>query len=456
MALVRRPSDLLMSAVLLIAVASAAVFLAANRTDHLGPPRGGAFEHHVRRSVNAAEFVGSIGVCTHIGYLDTSYGNLNAVLSSLSYLRINKVRDGLNTNAWSRYDGMANAGIKFSYVINAQHENPSVFLGHMHAFSLEHPGSIEAIEGPNEINYWPVSFADSKGHAAGTAMQRAIFSGARADPVLAGVRIYDLTLGGASPWEYLGLGDHSDIVDYTNAHIYYGGGQPGFYWSKFFDEAKSTAPGKPTVVTETGAADAHLSTYGVDAITQAKQILNSLVDAAYYGSRATYLYQLADPSSDPSNTDIQRHYGLFDSEFRPKPAAVAVRNFLGLLARSSAGKTSTGGVGYEIVNLPKGGRDVLFTKPNGTYDIAVWAEPDIWDEATHKPIAAPMAQVTVRFATRFHAVAVYDPLQSDQPLQVQADTDRVTVGVTDHPLIIEVSGGRPAHEPAAAGSVPAH
>jgi hypothetical protein len=391
--------------------------------------------------LNAADFVSSIGVCTHIPYLDTVYNDVSGVVSALSYLGISHVRDGLSTYAWSHLETLANAGIKFDFIVNAQHESPTDFLSHLHTFALAHPGSISAVEGPNEINHWPVTYKGLKGFAAGNAMQEAIYRGVKADPALGGVGVYDLTLSAdAGRQAYLNLGDHSGMADYTNMHPYYGGAQPSFVWSKFLADAQLPAPGQPTVVTETGAADAPLAINGVDATTQAKQILNSLVDAASYNARATYLYQLVDEANDPTGSHVGKHYGLFDSNYHPKRAAMAVRNFIKILGNSAGAGASTGGLTYAVSNLPASGHEILFSKPNGVYDIAVWAEPDIWDDVNHKPIAAPSARVTVNLASSFHTVAVYDPLNSSQPLHVYSDTNRVTLSVTDHPLIVEVSG----------------
>src|SRR5262249_22320951 len=75
----------------------------------------------------------------------------------------------------------------------------------------------------------------------------------------------------------------------------------------------------------------------------------------------------------------------------------------------------------------------------GTKDIVVWAEPDIWDEKHHTPIAAPITPVTIDLPSPA-SVAVYDPLKGSAPVQVLGSTSRIVLNVTDHPLIVELKG----------------
>ncbi|HKR87489.1 MAG TPA: Ig-like domain-containing protein, partial [Phenylobacterium sp.] len=101
---------------------------------------------------------------------------------------------------------------------------------------------------------------------------------------------------------------------------------------------------------------------------------------------------------------------------------------------------STAAVNYTISGLPSTGASVEFHEASGAHDIVVWAEPDIWNDATHQEITAPTSQVTVNLGATYHSVVVYDPLVSAQAQKTYTDVSQITVGVTDHPLIIEVNG----------------
>ena len=65
---------------------------------------------------------------------------------------------------------------------------------------------------------------------------------------------------------------------------------------------------------------------------------------------------------------------------------------------------------------------------------------DIWNESAHAEIAAPNTAVTVTLNATYHSVAVYDPLQGAAPIQTFTDVNKVSLNVTDHPLIVEVIG----------------
>ena len=184
---------------------------------------------------------------------------------------------------------------------------------------------------------------------------------------------------------------------------------------------------------------APLAANGVDETVQAKQILNTVMDAALHGNAATYLYELVDSHPDATNASTEAHYGLFRQDWSAKPAAMALHNLTTILT-TGTGDASGAAVDYTLSGLPATGASLLFHEANGAHDIVVWAEPDIWNEAAHAEIAAPNTAVTVNLGATYHAVAVYDPLQGATPVQVYADVNAVTLNVTDHPLVVELVG----------------
>ena len=123
--------------------------------------------------------------------------------------------------------------------------------------------------------------------AAGTAVQAALYEAVRHDPVLAAKIVIELSLGGGSLAQYMALGDHGRMADAANAHIYFEGGQPVDRWNELIALARAPTPNKPVYVTETGAADARAPPAGSNAPTQARQILNALMDAASTGVAGT-------------------------------------------------------------------------------------------------------------------------------------------------------------------------
>jgi hypothetical protein len=208
------------------------------------------------------------------------------------------------------------------------------------------------------------------------------------------------------------------------------------------ESARRNAPGRPLVLTEIGSSATPAWGGGVDEATQARQILNALMDAARTPTSATYIYELID-SRNKGPADEQSHYGLFRWDGTPRPAATAVHNLTEILGVTA----SPGGVGapvspdYSIRGVPQWGGDLLFQRDDGAKLIAVWAEPDIWDEKTKAPIPPPRALVSIELAKAAH-VAIYDPLQARAPVQTLGTASRVTLTITDHPLIVELTNPR--------------
>jgi Ca2+-binding RTX toxin-like protein len=392
-------------------------------------------------TIRASGFIGSIGVDTHLSYTDGQYANVQTVISDMRYLGLTLVRDwapnpALGGGGYLDYPTAAQAGIKF--VLDAvQQSTPADAVARIHAFVASNPGSVVAIEGPNEVNNWPISYDGLTGTAAAQAWQADLYADIKADPLLPNLPV-------------LGFTDYPDAAsrsNWNNVHSYpLQGSEP--YNTMVTDIAAQNAvdPGKPVAVTEFGYYTLpQEATYGdgVDDTTQAKLLLNGIFDAALLGDQMIFLYQLLDAYPDPTNSIGEDHFGLFDINNAPKPAAVAIHNLAAILSDTGAAAASftTGTLGYTISGLPSTGHSLLLEKSTGAYDLAVWNEPQIWNAATHQPISVAAQTATVSLGAPYQTVEVFDPLASTTPVQVLHNVSSVTLGLTDHPLIIEVEPG---------------
>jgi hypothetical protein len=77
-------------------------------------------------------------------------------------------------------------------------------------------------------------------------------------------------------------------------------------------------------------------------------------------------------------------------------------------------------------------------KSNGAYDIVVWNEPQIWNESTGTEITAPTVNVNVQLGQTYSDVEVFDPLAAATPIETLSNVSSVQLGITDHPLIVEI------------------
>ena len=166
----------------------------------------------------------------------------------------------------------------------------------LNAFVHAHPGSISAIEGPNEVNDWPATYNGGTTLAHEAALQQALYAAIRADPNLSGIAVYNITLAGTDNTQFKALGNLSASANYANSHAYlYDAQAPAFSLKLTLPYAQIDAPGLPIVITETGYETNPADTYsGVDYTVQAKLTLDELMDAFKAGVSQTYLYELFD------------------------------------------------------------------------------------------------------------------------------------------------------------------
>ncbi|HTR15958.1 MAG TPA: hypothetical protein VMI52_02860 [Acetobacteraceae bacterium] len=429
----------------------------------------------------AADFVDALGVNIHTTYIDTSYGEVNPnvppgspgslqpdptkIENALAYLGIDRVRDTApDINSWtlSMYETEAAAGMKFDFVIpGGTVDLPGVMAG-IDDIASKYPGSVVAVEGPNEVNGWPVTYDGQTGMAAAAALQKAIYAEVTSDPHLKGVPVYALTLGGATPDQYAPLGDLSAYATNSNAHIYYGAQPPEGSIIYGLWVGEHDAPADPPVITETGiyTATPQPGTNATNTDVQAQYILDSLMDAAKNNVSDTYLYELLDEGTDP--TVQEQNFGLFYANGTPKPVATAIHNLTTILADTGGTATTfaPGQFAYSVNNLPRtevagftaSGSSLLLEKSSGAYDIVVWTEPPLWNQATATENTVGPSATTITFNRAYQTVKVFDPMQGSQALRVLHNVSSVSVMLTAHPVIVEVEPNATARQPAVAAA----
>jgi hypothetical protein len=376
-------------------------------------------------------------------YTWTAYGDIPLVVSSLSYLGIDNVRDKLESPAYvntADYTQLAADGIKFDFVLPVYYPsgsepntvNVAEFVGMLDTIAGSYPGSIKAIEGPNEVNLWAATYDGGTTLADQAALQQALYNAVASDPNLQGIPVYNLSMAFTDATQYEQLGNLSSDANYANSHAYLNDAQtPQYSLSGILPYAQIDAPGLPLVVTETGYETNASDTYsGVDLTVQAKLTLDELMDAFKDGVSATYLYELLDEGS--------QYFGLFTAEGALKPVATAIHDLTTLLSDpGSSSSFSAGSLSYAVENLPSNGNQLLLEKSNGTFDLVLWAETQIWNPNTATEIAAPADATTIEFGQTQNVVLVFDPLQGTAPIAAYLNTQSVGITLTDHPLVVE-------------------
>lgn len=403
--------------------------------------------------LSAAGFDSSIAVNTHVGYSWGSYNDLALVIDDLKYLGVTTLRDGLDGSTISAttanvFNGLASAGYKFDLVVPSGVPAMGAaglqqYLAALDAFQTSHPGSIIAVEGLNEVNIQAFSYNGSSSLAAAAQFQTAFYSAVKGDSSLASAAVYNLSLGYNNASDYALTGDLSHSTDFANVHAYASTSlTPANAIAAYLATASTGFAGKPFVITETGySTQEHAPYVGINEDAEARSILNTLVDAYKSGVSETYLYELLDRDSSVGNTDPEAHFGLFHSDGTPKLAATAIHNLTTILAdNGSGGHQPAGSLSYSLDNMPVSGSSMVLGKSDGAYDLVVWAEPRVWNDATDTEIVNPSQTVTVHLGSVHGSVKVYDPLSGTAPIAIYSNVQDIQIAISDHPLVIEIDG----------------
>ena len=410
--------------------------------------------------LRAADLLGGFGVDTHIPYTDGGYANVARIAADLAYLGITKVRDGISDGEngsapLASYIALARAGVTFTFVVGqdaATTASVQATLAKIVALEQAVPGSVTAVEGPNEINNQNLTFNGVGGLAGAVALQRALYTSVKGNAALAGVAV-DYFTGYSSGGIAVGPNPATTtgLADRDTQHPYPQRGQAPAGW---VDPAVAlpNEPGShgPFVYTETGYTTNLADVNGVDASVQGRYTLDLLMDTAKAGASGTYLYQLLDAYL-PNSRQGDDGYGLFDTGNAPKLAAFGIHNLTAVLADTGAAAATFTPIAlpYTLSGLPQTGNSLEVAKSDGTTDIVVWAEPTLWNTDSKSEVAAPTETVTVAL-DGFHAVSVYDPLVGTAPIASYGATASVAIAITDHPLVIAVGPALGAAQAASA------
>ncbi|MDR3506535.1 MAG: hypothetical protein P4L64_01430 [Caulobacteraceae bacterium] len=410
---------------------------------------------------STTDFVNSIGAGVHMGAVKTGYGDVDAVVSDLRYLGVRHVRDGLGgivsgtlTNGrWdpdptSKLERFYAAGIRFDGIAGADFGK---FADQMRRYSKY----IEAIEGPNEPEMNGTKYGALTGPPAAAAVQKDLYAFVKGDPVLRDKPVLQFAF--AYPRNSGTTGDLSPYVDYANIHSYAGHGLAPHLRTPDDLAATVSAPGKPSIVTETGyptndpsgppGARLGPGHSMVDEDVQAKYLLAAVLDDFKQNVTATYLYELLDDRPEPQNLDEQQHFGLFRADGSKKPVAVALHNLNTILTsdggsslmseRAAPNWSASVAPGDPPVDVRS--YNLLMRKPNGGFDLVLWSEPPLWTAQLQKAPAVSPSRVSIQFGRTFRRVRVFDPLVGVAPIETRAGVSDVVISVTDHPVVIELS-----------------
>jgi hypothetical protein len=371
--------------------------------------------------VRTADFISTLGVNAHISQGTANYGNIPDVIADMQYLGAVNIRDSYNPYWVNSYTALLQSGVQFDFLMAVG--GTWTTAGIQSALAAINPlsasGKIYAVEGPNEINNFPLTYNGVSGSQGAVNFQSDLYSMAHADSSLPGVKVYYFTGygfdGGPNPDPAATAG----LADYDTQHPYLRSGTPLATFSRAATFTNENPPNGPGVYTEAGIMAS------LTDVEKESWILDMLMDDAAQGIAKTYIYELMEEGDG---------LGLFDTSNNPKTDAIGIHNLTTIL--SDNGSTATtftpAPVSYSLSNLPNPQFSLALQKSNGATDIIVWNEPSLQPGSS--------VSVGVQLKANAQTINVYDPEQGTTAIQTLSNTDSLTVSVTDHPIVIEVSG----------------
>ena len=437
---------------------SAAILLAA-----LLSPSAWAQTPAQDKSIKAQDFMHSFGVNIH--FAENGYADTQAIADALRSIGLSRVRCNCENDdqvaSWKDIAAKTApyfpAGLKADAIVLGYLNDGTTFADQQKTVP-QIAGLIETIEGPNEINLYAVGSGahgpfDTTDQTQNFPANYAAWTKALGDwkktvPALKNAGLIGPTIASGLASDYAFLPDISPDVSAGTLHFYAGSGrQPSNFgggdFPAIFGWYKSAAsPSKPVVVSEWGQTTAFLpGQQGCGSAAQAKYILNQMCDLTAKGAYRSYLYQLMDDTADGDPTGAEgteAHFGIFDYQWHPKPAAFALAALKMLLADKSTAfvprvpRYRVSGV----TNAGDAGSSLSISKSDGSTFIVVWNEPQIWNPDTNAPVIPPADPVTVAFGSK-RAYRVYDPLIGPAAIS-SGRSSGVTVNVTGSPILVQV------------------
>ena len=432
------------------------------------------------QAASTASFIGKIAIDSHLDWTNSAYyTNYGSFVADLQYIGAATVRSGGAMTFGQTYanevEAAMAAGIKFDLVTTLS-DPLSYYQSIFDQLEIADPGGIAAVEGTNET-----LVADLPTTAA---YQAQLYSAVTTDPLLTGVVVYNYTTYSFEAAPILAEGNLDSINTDGNTHVYPANFPPNVWESWDVPLGVAGTPGEPYVITETGyntAQNAQPGSFasGTNQDVQARYELDNLMDLIRNGASEVYIDSLYDAFDDPTLTSNEDNFGLFTFGGEPKESAVALHNLVTILADPGADASSftPGSLAYSTtglngnidpatfdqdfsycilgsvsLTLPTYGYSYLMEKSNGTFDLAVWEEPELWDIAAATELSPPSIPVTVTLAQQVASIEVYDPLVGTSPIATYTNVSQVTVGDVDSPIIIEIDPygtTRPASTPGA-------
>ena len=380
----------------------------------------------------ADAFVDFVGVNTHLGYSDTTYGEYEGILKPrLLELGVRHIRDGtFSDDVLRKYLDLGQHGIRLLLITDSKQ-------------AVERAGKLRpmlfAVEGINEPD---TSGADWISRIR--EEQQRLYEAMKGNPATKDLPVAVSSLANLrdSPGQ---LGDLSTHLDFGNMHPYAAGNPPSRHWGwglsmeRAIAEGRKVSGDKPILVTECGYHNRmeEQGHPGVSEAAEAKYLPRLLFVYFNRGMTKAYKYELLDLKPDPGFTDMERHFGLVRTNGMPKPSFYALRNLLHLLADPGPA-TRAGSLAFQISGATNDLHHTLLRKRDGTFWLVLFQEAASYNAKTRRDLEVPPVTVSLKLPWTAPTIRLFRPNASVDPKEQIAGASEVSLAVSDEVLLVEI------------------
>jgi hypothetical protein len=350
-------------------------------------------------------FLDSIGVVTHLHFVDTAYGRQELVFKRLDELGVRHIREGVPVGSEHLEKGLREAarhGLRGTLVSDI-----SVPAEEGVAASFAVMGEqVEAFEGPNELDVYGPRDWRERLHEYLPALRAAVHARRPGDRIV-GPSFADT--GYYNDFDF-------DTYSVASFHPFTGALPPEPTLGDKLDGYFEAAPAKPVAFTETGFHNALAATVGHPPASEgaaAVYLLRSLLWAFTERIERTFVHELLDMKPDPRKIDPEQNFGLLRHDFSRKPAFLAVRNLIRVLRRSPGGARRAAPVPSIKASEPV--ERLMLRRPDGSRVLALWRETSIWDRDNRRKIVPKRLVVKLRWPRAARKLSVVRPSSSSRP-----------------------------------------
>lgn len=387
----------------------------------------------------ADSFVDSIGVATHLRYLDTAYGRYEDVIKPrLRELGVRHIRDGgKDGGMFQKMNDLAKFGIKSTLVMDPRDGIfPVNVVGEVLNPTL---AAVEAAEGPNEWDVHPQLNYQGQTFPTGIrSYQTDLYNAIKQNSATANLPVLMPSL--AIPFNAPQLG-YINELDAGNMHSYAGGNLPSQDLDTKWIPLTQVVSGnnKPIIATETGwhnaIADPAPPQPAVSEQASAKYIPRLFLEYFNRNVRRAFVYELIDERPAPNQ---ENNFGLLRVDGTPKPAFTALKNLIALL-KDPGVDFQPQSLSYQLTGNVTNVHHTVLQKRDRRFYIVLWQEVPSFDPQTKKNLTVPEQSITLSLSTTFKSAKAYQPLNSIAPVWQQSNVNQLQLAVPDHPIVVELT-----------------